>query len=400
MRGVAITIPIRPIGFFVHHQGHGHVRRASALIEQMPARPVTVFCARPDLFAIERSDVSIVALPDFHCQPPATSQLLNQPSSTALDCAPLGVGALRNSMGILAQWFREADPALFVVDVSAEVALLARICSVPTVKIRMHGNRGDLAHDAAYSASVALLAPFDERLEQPEFPCAYRAKTEYIGGLVGQRKPPRDRAAARQRLGLPQDRMIVVTLSGGGGLGANIGSLTVAARAYPDALWLLIGLSARRGHETDFRNLQLIGWVDNTLDYICAADVVVAPGGDNTVHEIAQVGRPFICIPEWCYYAEQECKAQALARLGVAVYSPTWPADFGAWRALVEQARACDLDVQRSLTCEHAAVDGARFLDQLANTLWAENDAACTEQPWGRSGHAAASARRLTSSST
>ncbi len=349
------------------------MRRASALIEQLPPRPVTVFCAEPALFSIQRDDVTLVALPDFHCQPPATPQLLDQPNSTALDCAPLGVKELRIGMGILAQWFREADPALLVVDVSAEVALLARICSVPAVTIRMHGNRNDQAHEAAYSASVAMLAPFDERLEQTEFPAAFRSKTEYIGGLVGQRPPPRDREAARERLGLPTDRMIVVVLSGGGGLGANIGSLTMAARAYPDALWLVIGRVTRRGHETDFRNLRLVGWVDSTWDYIGAADVVVAPGGDNTVHEIAQVGRPFICIPEWCYYAEQACKAQALTRVGAAIYSPTWPADFAAWRSLVEQAFACDLALQQSLATAGAAEQGARFLDRLANSLWAED---------------------------
>ncbi|GAB3677906.1 hypothetical protein GCM10028792_18870 [Salinisphaera aquimarina] len=217
-----------------------------------------------------------------------------------------------------------------------------------------------------------MLAPFDERLEQPEYPNTFRAKTEYVGGLVGKRTPTRGRAAARDRLGLPQDQMIIVTLSGGGGLGANIGSLTMAARAFPNALWLLIGRVARQGHETDFYNLQLVGWVENTMDYICAADIVVAPGGDNTVHEIAQVGRPFICIPEWCYYAEQECKARALECLGAAVYAPTWPADFSRWRTLVERAQACDLDVQRSLTCPNAAEHGARFLDRLADSLWEE----------------------------
>lgn len=381
----------------MHHQGHGHVRRASALIEQLAPRPVTVFCAEPELFSIRRTDVSLVSLPDFHCQPPATRQLLDQPSSTALDCAPLGVNAIRDSMGIMAQWMREADPALLVVDVSAEVALLARICSVPAVKIRMHGNRSDQAHEAAYSASVAMLAPFDERLEQAEYPAAYHSKTEYIGGLVGQRPPPRDREAAREQLGLPTDRMIVVVLSGGGGLGANIGSLTMAARAFPDALWLVIGRVTRHGHETDFRNLRLVGWVDSTWDYICAADIVVAPGGDNTVHEIAQVGRPFICIPEWCYYAEQACKAQALARVGAAIHAATWPADFDAWRALVEQAFDCDLELQQSLVSARAAEQGARFLDRLADSLWADDASSETDQSEIKDDIVEAGKRRLAS---
>ena len=365
----------QPIGFFVHHQGEGHARRINALIAQMPPRPVYVFCARPELIDQKHCDVTVITLPDFHGQPPATPRLLAQPGSSALDCAPLGVSALRIGMGRLAAWFHDHDPALLVVDVSAEVALLARICSVPCVSVRMHGNRQDAAHEAAYSASVGMLAPFDQRLEQPDYPSAFRDRTCYIGGLVndfgGGETTTDERDSARAGAGLPAHGTIIVVLSGGGGLGANIGSLTLAARAFPDALWLVVGQATHRGHETEFGNLRRLGWVDDTRGYIAAADIVVGSGGDNTVHEVCRIGRPFVCIPEWCYYAEQHRKAEALAHLGAAIYAPVWPGDFSAWRDVIARAAHCDIDLQRGLVNDDAAREGAAFIDGLARSLWA-----------------------------
>ena len=346
----------------------------------MPARPLVVFCARPELIDRSRKDVTVIGLPDFHGQTPATRQLLAQPGSTALDCAPLGVAALRIGMGRLAAWFQDHDPALLVVDVSAEVALLARICSVPCVIVRMHGNREDAAHEAAYSASVAMLAPFDERLEQPDYPAGFRGRTRYIGGLISRRDRPLDRDTARSQAGLPRDRLIIVVLSGGGGLGANIGALTLGARAFPEALWLVVGRAVNQGHETEFGNLHRLGWVADTQRYIAAADIVVGSGGDNTVHEVCDVGRPFVCVAEWCYYAEQHRKARALARLNAAVYAPVWPGDFAAWRDVISRARACDLDLQRQLVNDQAARDGAAFIDELAETLWAATDTTLSGQ--------------------
>lgn len=363
----------RPVGYFVHHHGHGHAKRCLAIAQQLHPRPVTIFCAKPALFPNLPENADVVRIPNFHGKQARSRQLHDQPACQALDCAPVGVSAIRGTGGIIAAWFARQDPALFVVDVSAELALLARICSVPVVKIRMHGDRDDLAHQAAYSACTAMLAPYDESLEQADWPAHLRQRTFYTGGLIDTRSEVPTRARAREKLGLSPDQRIFVVVAGDGGVGIPIAPVTMAARAYPDALWLTVGKTVRYGHETDFSNLTDVGWVDNVSDYIAAADVVIATPGDTLTHEIARIGRPLICIPEWCYYNEQACKAEALAARNLAVYSPTWPASFAQWRRLVDQALECDLPGQRQIVDHNAARSAAESLEALIRQLWLDS---------------------------
>jgi predicted glycosyltransferase len=360
----------RPVGYFVHHHGHGHAKRCLAIAQEMHPRPVTIFCAKPEIFPDLPANAEVVQIPDFHGKQARSEQLHKEPACLALDCAPVGVSAIRGSGGIIASWLAREDPVLFIVDVSAELALLGRICSVPVVKIRMHGDREDAAHQAAYSACAAMLAPYSEVLEQKDWPEHFRKRTFYTGGLIDTRKPVPDKVAARKQLGLPEDQQIFVAVAGNGGVGVPIAPVTLAARAYPDALWLTVGKTVRYGHETDFANLVDIGWVDNVADYLAAADVVIATPGDTLTHEIARVGRPLVCIPEWCYYDEQACKAEALAAHNLAVYSPRWPASFAQWRALVDKAYQCDVAAQRELVDNQAAKRAAECLEELIQNLW------------------------------
>lgn len=372
----------RPIGFFIHHHGSGHINRCAAITKHIHDRPVTVFCAQPERFPSLAENIELVGIPNPHGQPSRTNALHHQSASTAMDCAPLGVTALREGMGAMAQWMTAQDPALLVSDVSAEVVLLARILSIPAVKLRMHGNRCDAAHVAAYSACVGMLAPFDQRLEQADWPDRFQQKTCYSGGLIDSGTPPPSRELARQRLGIPSDKQVITAITGSGaGIGTPLAPLTVGARALPAALWLTVGNTARYGHETAFSNLREVGWVDNAADYIAAADVVIATPGDTLIHEVARIGRPLVCIPEWCYYDEQVCKAEALDRLNAAAYSPTWPGSFPAWQALIERAMNVDVDLQRSLVNANAAATAARYLCDTADDLWRNEHADLAASP-------------------
>lgn len=363
----------RPVGYFVHHHGHGHAKRCLAIAQELHPRPVTIFCARPEIFPQLPDNAEVIRIPDFHGKQARSTKLHEQPACLALDCAPVGVSAIRGTGSIIAAWLARQDPVLFIVDVSAELALLGRICSVPVVKIRMHGDREDAAHQAAYSACAAMLAPYSEALEQADWPDHFRKRTFYTGGLIDTRKPVPDKAEARARLGLPQDRQIFVAVAGNGGVGIPIAPVTIAARAYPDALWLTVGKTVRYGHETDFANLQDVGWVNNVSDYLAAADVVIATPGDTLSHEVARVGRPLVCIPEWCYYDEQACKAEVLSASNLAVYSQRWPASFRQWRELVDKALQCDLAAQRELVDDQAARKAAEFLEDLIRELWLDS---------------------------
>ena len=277
---------------------------------------------------------------------------------------------MRHHMGLIAQTLRSVDPALFVIDVSAEIALLARIMSVPAITIRMHGDRSDAGHLAGYEACVGMLAPFDERIEQDDYPVWARRRTLYTGGLCTTKDAILERDAARTKLALPSDQTITLVIAGGGGSGTPFAPLTVAARAEPDALWLVAGPVHREGHETDFGNLRELGWVDNLTDYLCAADRVVASAGDNTVHEIARASKPFLCIPEWRYFDEQQAKAAELARVGAALHLTTWPASIPEWQKVLRQTDALDVSIIASLHDPDAARTAAQWLDSQADRLW------------------------------
>ena len=361
----------RPIVFFAHHQGRGHANRIMAIAEHIPtARPLHILTARPEQFDALPREAEITRLPDMIGAPSRSKALHDQATPSVLHCVPLGVDEMREHMGRIAKALRTLDPALFVIDVSAEIALLARIMSVPAITIRMHGDRSDAGHLAGYEASVGMLAPFDERAEQADYPAWARARTFYTGGLCTTREPLSSRADARARLDLPIDKPITLVIAGGGGSGTPYAPLTVAARAEPESLWLIAGPVHREGHETDFGNLVELGWIENLTDYLCAADRVVASAGDNTVHEIARAARPFLCIPEWRYFDEQQVKAAQFARLGGAVHLETWPASIPQWQRVLAETDALDVSRLSQLHDPDAARNAARWLQAEATRLW------------------------------
>lgn len=361
----------KPIAFFVHHQGRGHANRTMAVASEFARdRPVSVLTADPSLFDGFSRDIEIVPLPNMIGAAVPTPRLYAEPTPQVLHCVPLGLAAMRRTMRTILDHLDEREIGLFVVDVSAEIALLSRIASVPAVQIRMHGDRSDIGHVGAYEACVGMLAPFDERLEQDDYPASLRAKTFYSGGLCTSVDRVPEREEARARLGLDPEREIIVAVTGGGGSGTPYAPLTVAARAAPEALWLTLGPTHREGHETDFANLRELGWVPSVTDYLAAADIVIASAGDNTVHEVARVGGRLIVMPEWRYFAEQTRKAEALVRLGAAVQAPVWPGDLQGWRDLLARARALDGAALRGLYAPEAAARAAGWLEGLTDALW------------------------------
>jgi predicted glycosyltransferase len=366
----------RPLGYFVHHQGRGHAERCAAILHALPSdRPATVFCARPDILPPLPPRVEVVAIPSlFERRGDEAPGLDHVTAPDNVHCAPLGWPAITEAMGVLADWFRRARPALIVSDVSAEVAQLARLFSVPHVKVLQHGDRGDPGHRAAYDGAAGLLAPFDAMLAQSDWTPAMRAKTCFAGGLGAVTDAP-PRAEARAALGLPDEAEVVLAISGGGGTGFQAAPFGVAARAMPSTTWITIGQVARDWHATEPANLVHRGWVDDPLAHIAAADLVVSSTGNTTCQQILAVGRPWLAVPEWRYFDEQVRKAEALQAAGVATHLPALPASAGAWRAALATARA-DQDParQRGMVRPDAGRHAATWLDDLATALWATAD--------------------------
>ena len=363
----------RPIGYFVHHQGRGHAERAASIVNALSAdRPVTLFCARADIFPPLGKHVSIVTIPSlFEAPADAAPALANARTPATLHCAPLGWGSITKAVATIARWFDEARPAVFVTDVSAELAQLARIASIPCITVLQHGDRDDPGHMAAYESAIGILAPYSETLEQPGRPDWMTAKTHHAPG-VGIDPVPADRAEARRALGLPADADIVLVVAGGGGTGTPGTPLTLGARAEPDSLWLTIGAVEQEWHATPPGNLRHLGWVGDPDRYIAAADRIVSSAGNTTVHMIAAAGRPWIVVPEWRYFDEQLAKARALDAAGGAVVLDHWPAHGRAWTDAWRAAAGLDLARQRALVDPDAATETALWLERQATAAWSE----------------------------
>lgn len=373
----------RPFGYFVHHQGRGHAERCAAIAHALPPqRSLTIFCARDDIFPDLPARVEIVRIPSlFEPAGGEATAMDHVPTPETLHCAPLGWPGIRRAMATITGWFAAADPALMLCDVSAEIAQLARICSVPHVKILQHGDRGDAGHRAAYDGAAGLLAAFHADLAQPEWDTAMRAKTCFAGGLgVDTRIPEREQA--RHRIGVDPDEEMILVMAGGGGNGFGRAPLGVGARSRPLARWITIGPVGRDWHATEPGNLEHRGWVEHASDYVAAADIVISSTGNTTCQQILAAGRPWLAVPEWRYFDEQHRKAEALAAAGVACVRPHLPSSAGAWRQAIDET----LDrhrpaMQRAMIEERPGQIAAAWLEKLADRLWNAGAAAIPAWP-------------------
>ncbi len=363
---------MRPFGYFVHHQGRGHAERCAAVAHALPpARPLVVFCARDDIFPSLPANAQIVVVPSlFEPRGDEAMTMDHLPTPATLHCAPLGWPAIRRAMATIAGWFDAADPALMVCDVSAEIAQLARICSVPHVAVLQHGDRGDAGHRAAYDGAAGLLAPFHAALAQPEWDAPFRARICFAGGL-GIDARIVEREVARRRIGVGPDEEVVLVMSGGGGGGFAQAPLGVGARSRPGARWITIGPVERDWHATEPANLEHRGWVEDAAAHVAAADLVIASTGNTTCQQILAAGRPWLAVPQWRYFDEQHRKAGALAAAGVACVRPHLPSSADAWgQALAETLAGHRPEAQRALIEDRPAERAAAWLERLAAGLW------------------------------
>ncbi len=202
----------RHVAFYVHHHGRGHTTRTRAVLDELdvPATVLTSVPGPPGTFG----DAEVVPLPR---DDEAAEAGVAVPCPAQLHYAPIGVAGLRERSATITRVLAERAPAALVVDVSAEVAQLARLAGTPTVVVRQHGARWDAAHRAAYDGAVGLLAPFGPELEEPDVPDDVLARTVHVGGL-GRVPTIEDGARERARhvLGWRAHQVGVVVLVGRG----------------------------------------------------------------------------------------------------------------------------------------------------------------------------------------
>ncbi len=313
----------RPIGYYVHHHGDGHRQRALILARHLDGRAVLLGTG----LAGRTGAVPAIDLDDDRRPGDCFSGHDESERPEALHYAPIDHEGVRRRVARIAAWIARARPALMIVDVSVEVAMLARLASVPTVYVRLGGRRDDPAHRDAFRGAAALLAPFHADLDDPTVPDRVRARTIYAPGL-----------APRSPCAVPDDRL-VLGVAGRGGSRITGEHWAAAARSMPGYRWRVLGPCAAPGDMPG--NLDFAGWSDDPAAEIARAGIVVGAAGDGVVGAVLAARRPFLCVPEDRPFGEQTAKAARLAATGAAVVSAGWPAG-AAWPDLLRAAARLD----------------------------------------------------------
>ncbi|OAV44165.1 hypothetical protein A3850_006490 [Lewinella sp. 4G2] len=331
-----------PIGFYVHHHGSGHATRCRQIAAAWPDdSPIHVFTSAPKYFAGWKGGTVHTLPPDVEEGRDPNQDLL---TGEVFHYAPVGMRSVTNRMATMANWMAENDPKLFIVDLSCEVALFARLCGVNVALVRLHGYRKDPAHTAAFRLADTLLAPFPPCLEDDHTPDWVKDKTIYLGlfSRYDGRKETRE-ACYDQMLGRaypsPEPELArrlrwqrhVAVVNGSGGKDQNIDYWEQVARHNADHHFHLLGRLDRKTSEVE--NLTIVGYLSDTFPYLRGADIIIGSGGTNTMGEIGAASGRFLSLPEERPYGEQVYKMKALAKYGLTriVESETDPKDWRKW---------------------------------------------------------------------
>lgn len=337
----------RPIGYYVHHHGAGHRTRASAIANHADGR-ITLIGTR---LAGQTGEHAYVDIPDDRLDQVFDGRDGSAERPSALHYAPLDHDGIRRRVSAITHWIAEQRPALMIVDVSCEIAMLARLASVPTICVRLGGRRDDFPHLEAYRSATAIVAPFAQALDDPATPDWVRHKTVYAPGLI-------DRVATTV-----VDAGSVVVVGGRGGSAIDGAVWARAARTTPDRIWQIIGDCPPVVDPPP--NFVRVGWVDDAPARIARAAIVVGSAGDGVVGAVLAARRPFICLPEDRPFDEQRSKAAQLVAAGAALLCED--AVTADWPRLLALAERLDPKAQAALDDPNGAARLAAYVMALAN---------------------------------
>lgn len=333
------------IAYYVHHHGSGHVHRAAA-VAAATSTPVVGLSSRPPPAGWTGEWIDLPSDADGVTHPADVT------AGGVLHWAPTRHAGLRRRMGLIGGVLARAH--LVVVDVSVEVALLARLHGVPVVVVAQPGDRLDRPHRLAYDLAERLIAPWPAR-PAAGWPDAWAAKTVHIGAMsrFDDRPAPAAPGAGRR----------VLAAWGAGGLDVGPGQLRDVAAATPTWQWDVIGPATPGG--PDPANLTWSGWAADVWPRLCAADVVVTHAGQNALAEVAAARRPAVVVPQDRPHGEQRATAEALARAGIALPVSSWPAA-AEWPGVLAEAAGRGGSGWARWSTGDGAARAAAVLDELA----------------------------------
>lgn len=129
-------------------------------------------------------------------------------------------------------------------------------------------------------------------------------KTIYTGIPVDERYRPsgaKEKARLRQKLGLEEEKPIILIT--GGGLGSQVLNNSALSLAQHNHDYQIVLISGRFDYQRitdlaqDVSNLQIKPFVNNLFDFVGASDLVIARAGATTLAELASSAALAIAVP-------------------------------------------------------------------------------------------------------
>ena len=311
------------IAYYVHHHGSGHVMRAIAICGALQNCQITFLGSNLHYYQnLIPAHINCIHLPMDTADNTDEHHVPVNPVA-GLHYAPLNIKGLRDRNRLLTEFFSNVYPLLLIVDVSVEVALLARLCGVPTVVVRQHGIRTDQPHISAYQSANALLAPYPSWMQRSEEQWL-TDKTLFTGGFSRYQSIIADSSK--------ECSCSVAILTGKGGTSINVEFIEYVASQCQSWTFDIIGIDVP---ELDSVRANVIfhGPIPDPYELLSKAEIVIGNTGHNTVMEMASLNKRFIAIPEDRPFEEQLDKAGLLEKAGLAtvinprhLFSTNWQA--------------------------------------------------------------------------
>ncbi|MGC1218087.1 MAG: glycosyltransferase [Phormidesmis sp.] len=347
------------IAFYLNLQGTGHCRRFEAIAKHLPASFELAAIGMDGPIEIRDIGRPVQKVSMSGWGPASTVPFVQQQHSHEYHDFMVNHGANTAFTYEMVSFLNRWRPGLLVSDVGLEASILARLCGIPTIYGRQHGDRQDKGHRLAYEWACSLLAPFSPEMEQENCPQWIREKTFYSGGF--NRFAGREKAAIAPTAYSRQKPNILV-MTGFGGTEITPQAIALAATATPQWNWHVLGVGMAQKTSD---NLRYHGTIEDVWPYLCHADLVVANAGHNSTMEVAAAGVPSLCIPAPRPFDEQLCKARTLQRLGLCVVANQWPRP-SAWPELMQQAIALDSNRWNRLQDAEAPIRAANHIAEIA----------------------------------
>lgn len=327
------------IGYYIHHHGLGHLTRASSIAARL-AQDVTALTSMPVPSGSAFADAVHLPRDDDGTDP------TDPTAAGRFHWVPRHDRGLQARMHAIADWITRCRPDAVVVDVSVEVATLAKLFGVPVIVLAMPGERTDPPHELAYSIADHIIAPWPGDLYAPAYLTPHAHKTTFVGGI--SRFDGRAASVTSRDLA-----PLALVLSGAGG--SNLTAVEVGrwAQHNPEYRWHALGVPGTP-------------WVEDPWPLLCEAAVVISGAGQNSIADIAAAQCPAIIVPQARPFDEQAATATVLERNGLAVTLETWPAHED-WSALLHHARDADPRRWHRWQTKGAAHRAARAIDAVSD---------------------------------